>query len=631
MIRRRTLSAAFVALLVVTSGTASYGASDPMPGAELLVRFRTGTLEPVRAAVHAALGSTVIDRIAPLDVDVVRSVVGPKTYASDPNVLYAEPNVVGSLAAFSPPDDPDWSTATAWRLTRANAIPAWAIWPGRYYKASTRPARPVKVAVLDSWIDTLHPDFRNRGTTSTDARQGGQLDLRDAASFVPADQQRGTMDWHGTFVAGLIGAAANNRRGIAGVAYAAQVMPVTVADGNGVVDMAAAAAGITHAVDRGAKVINMSFTLPEGSQTLKTAVARAGKAGAVLVAAAGNGAGATTMYPAAYAKSYPFVLAVSATGPLDTIAPCSNHASYITVSAPGIDIMSLRAEGDTMTVSCGTSAATPLVAGAAALIAGRYPGIAPDAIRRRITRGADDIGDPGRDAFTGHGRLNIERALVTDGVPRTALNGPGVSGASDSASVRATARGRRIVAARYFVDRVGGARRGTLRPTDRSWGERVENVKAQVSLKGLSEGVHHLFVQAKDSKGRWGATAATALVVDRSRPEVTRLEVDPVLVVPGDRRTRVHFTILDALSTELKTRIRFIDRDGEVQASHVYRLPPGTFAAEWRGTVDRPGGGSYDGAALPPGPYTVQLTLTDEAGWVTVAETYCVVAPDTRT
>lgn len=603
----------------------------------VLVGFREGVPAEARAVLHTRLGASVLDAIPVLDVERVTvplaRPVALARYRADLSVAFAEPDGTGRLS-LREANDLDRTAAESWRLDRANIPSAWARWPGRFYTADTKPRRAVKVAVLDGFIATDHRDFINRRGSSTNARRGGQIDLRDAADVVPADRQRGVLDWHGTFIAGLIGAAAHNGRGIPGAAYAAQLMPVVVADGDGAIRVSDAAAGIVHALDNGARVINASFAIPAGAgglKTLRRAVVQAGRRGAVVVAAAGNDAGRATMYPAGFAADLRHVIAVSASNRMDTIASCSNYGPHITVAAPGTEILSLDPGGGTRQATCGTSAATALVSAVAAMIAARAPGMNPGAIRSRIVRGADDIHTRGPDQFSGAGRLNADRAIAARS-PRIDAKRPKAAGATERTRLIADAASRRrIVAAEYSIGRPVPPGKGTrMRPKDGRWGERRERVKATRRTAKLEEGVHHVYVRAKDARGRWSAAALVPLVVDRVEPTVADVRTQPTVVAPGDRAATLHLSVGDALSRWMKVRIAFVDAAGVVQASHRYRLPSGTYSEPWRGTVDPPGGSSFDGPALPPGPYVIRVTAVDEAGHRTVGEGQTFVAPDTR-
>lgn len=627
------VAALLAAPLVPQTAAASIPTTVGIVPDELLIGFAPGVPAALRDEAHALAGAIRIGRIPTIDVDRVRldgeAERVAAVYRALPIVEFVEGNGVGMLAGPpAPPNDPHWNGSANWRLTRANILPAWARWPGRYVTAATKPRNGIVVAVLDGWIDVGHRDFRNLGGSSGDARRGGQLDLRNARSIVPASAQRGSFDWHGTFIAGIVAAAANNGVDVAGVAYGAHAMPVVVADGLGRVTVADAAAGIVHALARDARVLNASFAIPdgEGRATLRRAVDRVGGAGAVLVAAAGNSATSTPMLPAAFARDLEHVIAVAATNALDTLAPCSSYGSHVTLSAPGADVVSLKPGGGTMFAACGTSAATAMVSGAAAAVASRLPGINPAALRKRLEQTADDIEAPGRDARTGAGRLNLDAALAVP-APRTVAVRPASVGASEQVTIVATSSSLvGIDGAEVVVDKAAGGRAIAMRAANGGWGAHRERITTTIDTRRLAEGVHDLAIRARSGRRGWGPAAIVPLVVDRHAPSVPTLKTEPPVVVPGDPATRLHLTVLDALSRTVDVLIEFVDAGGVVRARHRYELPPGAYQAPWRGTVDRPGGTRFTGAPLSPGRYVIRAVVVDEAGRRTVAEGTCVVA-----
>ena len=167
-------------------------------------------------------------------------------------------------------------------------------------------SQDVLIAILDTGIDKTHIDLAGQVIASVNFTQSPTVD---------------DIDGHGTHIAGIIGAIANNGAGIAGLAYNCSLMNVKVADDRGFVDAEVVAEGIVWAVDNGAKVINMSLTLTEPTQALEDAVDYAWSKGAILVAAAGNNGSLTPMYPAYYANC----LAVTATNSNDLLALLSNY------------------------------------------------------------------------------------------------------------------------------------------------------------------------------------------------------------------------------------------------------------------------------------------------------------------
>jgi subtilisin family serine protease len=164
--------------------------------------------------------------------------------------------------------------------------------------------------------------------------------------------------------------------------------------------------GAVWAVDHGANVLNMSFGGVDGSDTMQAAVNYAYNNGCICVAAAGND-GSTVWYPAAYST----VISVAATDSNDQRASFSNFGK-IDVSAPGVDIWSCNnVPSVPYSSEDGTSFSSPHVAGLAALIVMKYPGISPDQAVKLIEQTSDTLNANGYDQYTGWGRINVLRAL----------------------------------------------------------------------------------------------------------------------------------------------------------------------------------------------------------------------------
>lgn len=284
------------------------------------------------------------------------------------------------------PNDPQYSRQ--WAMPKINVQQGWSM---------TKANSGIIVAVLDSGVDVNHPDLKNRlvqGTNTVNPLKSARDD-----------------DGHGTHIAGIIGAANNNGIGVTGIAGipGVRIMPVKVFDSSGGSDISISD-GIIWAADHGAKVMNMSFGSYFRSDVLNDAIDYAYNKGIVMVAAAGNWASQDISYPAALSK----VIAVSATDKNDQLADFSSYGPQIDISAPGKGIYSTywdQYKGSTYTELSGTSMASPMVAGLAALILAKNPKLTSDEVRQIIEVSATDLGDSGWDTKYGHGRINAQKAL----------------------------------------------------------------------------------------------------------------------------------------------------------------------------------------------------------------------------
>ena len=326
-------------------------------------------------------------------------------------------------AAFTPADP---LAPKQWYLTEDHAFDAWATPPPTL--------APVKVAVIDSGVDGTLPDF------------AGQI--ADAKSFVGGNPLVDT-EGHGTFVAGVI-AAKLDSTGIAGMAYASQLLVAKVVSPDGTIALKNEAAAIRWAVDDGAQVINLSLggvrdPVHPNRDTYSTleadAVAYAIAHNVVVVAAVGNAdeAPSEPWDYASYPAALPHVIGVSALTKTGGVPEFSNRDTIFNdLSAPGVGIFSTFPLSFTqMHPSCvdqgysdcgtddylnaeGTSFAAPQVSAAAAMLLAVDPTLTNSQVAAILEQTTDDVnatnGCPqctlGRDRFSGSGRLDVANAVA---------------------------------------------------------------------------------------------------------------------------------------------------------------------------------------------------------------------------
>jgi type VII secretion-associated serine protease mycosin len=297
-------------------------------------------------------------------------------------------SLIASCLAVAPPvhaaTDP--ILAQQWGIFAIGADRVW----------STTTGAGVIVAVVDSGSGP-HPDLADNL-------------LLGRSIFGLVESQDGTdidASGHGSHVAGIIAAAANNGIGGSGVAPNAKILPIKVLDQAGQGDARDVAAGVRYAADNGAKVINLSLGGATESSSLTQAIAYANDKGALVVAAAGNGGAADKpKWPA----SLDLTLAVTAVDQSNGATSFDQRGDYIDIAAPGANVVS-TAKGDYVTLS-GTSMAAGFVAGAAALLFAAEPRVTNAQVRDILLRTATDIGDPGRDVTFGAGLINMVAALA---------------------------------------------------------------------------------------------------------------------------------------------------------------------------------------------------------------------------
>lgn len=366
-------------------------------------------------------------------------------------------SVVGWLALFVPgivlaklPNDP---FAEQWAYTDIKAPEAWEHVTG---------SRDVIVAVLDNGFDHLHPDllanvwknekevpfngidddrngyiddvwgwnfeFKDRdndGTIDENERKGTNDPQPDVTSFRPGEDS-GRVVHHGTFVAGLIGAVGNNRLLGSGLNWQVRLMNVKVVGNSGSGEPAQLARAIRYAVDNGAHIINISMVSSQNTDMLET-IQYAYDRGVVVVAAAGNESlflNKSPQYPVCIdaGREKSLVLGVSAITHNHQSALFSNVGSdCIDITAPGVDIASTIRFAPTHGLNeqyqrgwSGTSFATPLVSGAAALIKAIQPTWGPDEIYTALLSNTHKTPPPDEAEYAnlfGKGLLQIDRAV----------------------------------------------------------------------------------------------------------------------------------------------------------------------------------------------------------------------------
>jgi type VII secretion-associated serine protease mycosin len=299
----------------------------------------------------------------------------------------------------------DGIRASQWWLNAVHGPGAWK-W--------TRGAQ-ITVAVLDTGVDGHHPDLTGQVIQGPDYTTGGRA--------------LGDKFWgrHGTLMASIIsghGHGPGKASGVMGIAPQAKILSIRVTWENEdpirknhaavVQNNNSIAKGIRYAVDHGADVINMSLgggrSLYDGNPVDEEAVKYALSKNVVLVASMGNdGAGANGKnFPAAY----PGVIAVGAVDRSFKPWKGSNHRDYVSVAAPGKDIVGADDLGTHYSTGIGTSPSSAMVAGVAALIKSRYPKLTTDLVKQAIEKGATHKPASGRNIWVGAGVLDARAALV---------------------------------------------------------------------------------------------------------------------------------------------------------------------------------------------------------------------------
>jgi thermitase len=387
--------------------------SEPDP--EALSTGRLGIAGGALEARLAAAGAAAVRRVhAPSDARrlagltrtvaiEVRSLSAARDLVAelrdDPSVEWVEESAILRVLA---PAGADPFRADLWGLDAVRAPQAWAITPGT---CSTR------VAVIDTGL--------RRGLADLEGRVLHHLGY----DFADDDPDPHDGHGHGSHVAGTIAAALGNAVSVAGVAPGVCLFGVKVMSDDGSGTAEGVAAGIVHAADSGAEVINLSLGCDcDVQQVIEDALEYAASRDVVIVAAAGNDGTEELHYPA----SSPWTLAVSAVDSDLDLAGFSSYGAGIDLAAPGVDVTSLFTDGESCSGS-GTSMATPHVAGVAALVRSIDPGLGREEVRSLLRAEATDLGPPGYDVRFGAGLVDALGAASTAAANHVGACTPGPS------------------------------------------------------------------------------------------------------------------------------------------------------------------------------------------------------------
>ena len=436
---------------------AAAGAGDASASAS---RFTIGYAS--ERALAAALGrvhGTIVRRIPALDAAEVAPQGPPLRFAAGIACLpgirsvepvaaradRAEPGLTARLANGLPLE---WQYAA----TGADAVPPTIL----------RAAGSVTIAVVDTGADLTAPDLAAKAPAAFDVG-AGTTDVRDP-------------DGHGTFVASIAAGSGANHEGIAGFGGAAKLLVVKAGSRAGAFTDVDEAIGIVYAVDHGARIVNLSLGGPTTSFVERAAVQYAASHGVLLVAAAGNDAqnGNPVEYPAALLQpvgsngAAGTGLAVGASTMLGDRAPFSSFGSYLSLVAPGVDVLgALPSTGSVPAfqtvrlpgsrhgrygIASGTSFAAPQVSGAAALVWAANPSLTASDVATILEQTASGGGT--WDSELGYGVLDVAAAVSrASGRPLVDLDGVRSRG-----EIRLTWHGYGVSTFRLAVSVDGGPR-----------------------------------------------------------------------------------------------------------------------------------------------------------------------------
>ena len=358
--------------------------------------------------------------------------------SKDSNIIYSEYETINRIRYT--PNDPLFNVQ--WHLPQIYCPEAWDYTTG---------SEEIVVGIVDSGIKWNHPDLVDNiwinepelnagmsinwanGTTSggngIDEDGNGKADDVIGYNFYGSDNNSSYQSYsandHGTHVAGCAGAVGDNGLGVSGSSMNVKLISSRHAPTNQDYPYVQDGySGITYCADSGADVVNCSWGGPGTGGTPNYVINYATNQGTLVVCAAGNDNTEHTDTYQDYPSDCENAICVAATAPGDAKSSFSDYGEPIDVCAPGENIRSTIISGNGYASYQGTSMASPVVAGLAALVKSVHPNIAPLDLRTRIMNTTDYIDDINEDyqGLLGTGRVNAFQAAMYDLIPKLSID-----------------------------------------------------------------------------------------------------------------------------------------------------------------------------------------------------------------
>ena len=495
-----------------------------------------------------------LSRIIKVNTNVTLSIEEfSQMFNDDPSIEYIESSQTYKVD-FTPNDS---LISEQWALEKIKAYDAWNI---------TQGSDSILIGVIDTGIDFLHPDLKNnihynegeigidnngrdKRSNAIDDDGNGFIDDWEGWDFVdrvgfpfdsvggdfltwdnyPFDPIPGNAGFHGTAVAGVIGAESNNSIGIAGVIPKVKLLNLRAFDNSGNGEEDDAAAAILYAVKMGAKVINMSWGDNTFSYVLRDVIRYAYSKNVVLVGSSGNTNNTELHYP----SGYPEVISVGNSTKEEYLT--GSYGSTLDLVAPGTDILTTYLN-NSYEIFSGTSFSAPHVTAAAGLILS-LGNFTNQEVKQIIKSTCDDVDQSGWDYKSGAGRLNLYKALKTLSPANISINYP----SQDFATSNDTLNINLTVMSPYFVNFDLTYGEG-VNPDN--WNSLISDNKYQIlnqkvfsfNLSSLSDGAYTLRLIVHLSNGN-STEERINFYVERFPPEIELEGAGPVYY--GDKSTVV--------------------------------------------------------------------------------------------
>ncbi len=451
-----------------------------------------------------------------------------------------------------------------WHLNKIGATSAW----------DTTQGAGVTIAILDSGVDATHPDLAPNLVPGYNA-YSNNLDTADVCG-------------HGTAVAGSAAARSNNGAGVASVAGQAKIMPIRIAYLDAATNSCYAyastiAAGITWAADHGARIANVSYGPLAGNATIQNAAQYMKSKGGLVFISAGNNGIDENLVPSTT------LIAVSATDSTDNKASWSSYGNFVSLAAPGANIWT-TSRGGIYQGWNGTSFASPVAAGVAALMMAAAPSLDGAQIEQALFASSVDLGAPGRDPQFGYGRVDanagVKAALAKVGAidsqpPTSAITSPAANSSVSGLVTVNVAAGDNV-----GVDRVELKANGTVVGSDSA-----SPFSFSWNSANAANGMTTLIATAFDKAGNATASSPVAVNVANSAPPPVKDSTPPQL--------RIDNPVAGAVSGTVSVNVSASDNSGPAGISQSLYIDNqlvasgkgGALAYSWR--TRRAGSGNH--------------------------------------
>ncbi len=351
----------------------------------VLVKFKPTVGQAKKNEVLARHGAKQISRIEALGLDVfkvssdhtAREVADRLKALEKDKIEYVEVDEI--VDPTYTPSDPLYFNQ--WHHPVIGSSQAWDSVSGQ----------DILIAIADTGVDPTHPDLAAH--------------LVAGRNVVSGNSDTAPVNGHGTNTAGTAAAIGDNQTQVAGVAYNASIMPIKVSNlGSGSAYTSDIANGIIWAADHGAKVVNVSYGVGCSATAQNAGAYMKSKGGLTTVSAGNDGTQAVCANSAD-------LIVVSATNSADMKTSWSTYGNFVDVAAPGEAILTTAMGGGTASVS-GTSFSAPMTEGVVALIWSVKPTFTPDQVENILYASSRELGDPGKDALYGWGRIDAGAAVA---------------------------------------------------------------------------------------------------------------------------------------------------------------------------------------------------------------------------